>query len=133
VYAELALPFEAPARPAGEPADRDLVEEVRAAFRVFVRDADLARTPLAERLIGTGGSISARAGEVRRLLAVAIADAWPDARSEERLVLEQSYLGAGGTLHVSRSTRYRLLRRSLDAVAASLAHQSVASSSPPST
>ena len=133
VYAELALPFDAAERPAGEPTDQDLAEELRAAFRVHGRDADLARTPLAERLIGTGGSISARAAEVRRLLAIAVADAWPDPRCEERLVLEQSYLGASGTLHVSRSTRYRLLRRSLDAVAASLAHQSVASSSPPST
>lgn len=131
VYAELALPFTAPEPP---PVSDDLLAEVRGALRVFARDADLARTALATRLLGAeGGSLSARAGELRQAVWAAIADAWPDPRCDERRALEQAYLGAPGTLHVSRSTRYRLLRRSLDAVAASLAHQSVASSSPPIT
>ena len=127
VYAELGLPWTSPTGGTAEPAGESALGNVRAALRVFGRDGELARTALAGRLLPAGGTNAARAKALRALLRDAVADAMPDPQADERQVLEQTYFGAAGTVHVSRSTRYRLLRRGIEALAESLAQRQPAS------
>jgi hypothetical protein len=117
VYGELGLTEEIAGDPDGSGAVT--VEEVRTALRALDSDRQLATCSLAELILPPGGTVLARADALRRVVRVGVEQAWP-AGSDERIALTQTYpLLASGPireLHLSRATRYRLLRRALDGV-----------------
>jgi hypothetical protein len=121
VYAELGLPESR--APSPRATDRQLLdlEEVRTALRAFNSDQQLAGTPLADQLVAAEPTRHAKADRLRAVLLEAVESAWPDSLGEERRALDIAYVHPSGgnpatTMHMSRSSWFRLLRRALQGV-----------------
>jgi hypothetical protein len=119
VYAELGLDADA-LDAAGEDVQAVSVEDVRTALRSLESDRGLASCGLASLLLSDGGSVVARAGELRRMLLTAVERAWPEPSGDERMALLQTYALPSSVpvrdLHLSRASWFRLLRRALEGV-----------------
>jgi hypothetical protein len=125
VYAELGIPYN---RVLPTRGPRLTADDVRTSLRALWDDDRLAGSPVAAALSGSAApadeSAAARADRTRRILLATVEHAVGHESDIYRVVQESFLRRPGETvaepLPVSRATRYRLLRRALDAVAAEL-------------